>query len=122
MTDSSKYGQRITEVSDNTTNGHTIKQGAHACRKSGTRMHLCFCLPAKQISFLTSSPIISRSCETFLTSQTNFPPGCPNFRAANISEQSNQSAQPPQFWAAEIFGNNETIFTTEKVELQPENL
>lgn len=42
---------------------------------------LCFCLPG-EISFLTSSPIISRSCETFLNSQTNFLPSRPNFWAA----------------------------------------
>lgn len=39
-------------------------------------------LSAGEISFLTSSPIISRSCETFLNSQTNFLPSRPNFWAA----------------------------------------
>ena len=80
-------------------------EGAHACRKSGTRMHPLFLSAGEnKFRFLPAVRSIPDHAKHFSPANPISRPVAPISGQQNISEQSNQfSAQSPQFPGSERF-------------------
>lgn len=73
----------ITEVSDNTTNGHTIKQRVHMrAGNPALACTLCFCLPAKPNFVFCQQSDHFKIMRNTSEQPPNFTPSRPNFRTA----------------------------------------
>ena len=76
----------ITEVSDNTTNGHTIKQRVHMrAGNPALACTLCFCLPAKPNFVFCQQSDHFKIMRNTSEQPPNFTPSRPNFRTVKLS-------------------------------------
>lgn len=76
----------ITEVSDNTTNGHTIKQRVHMrAGNPALACTLCFCLPAKPNFVFCQQSDHFKIMRNTSEQPPNFTPSRPNFWTVKLS-------------------------------------
>ena len=76
----------ITEVSDNTTNGHTIKQRVHMrAGNPALACTLCFCLPAKPNFVFCQQSDHFKIMRNTSEQPPNFTPSRPDFRTVKLS-------------------------------------
>ena len=76
----------ITEVSDNTTNGHTIKQRVHMrAGNPALACTLCFCMPAKPNFVFCQQSDHFKIMRNTSEQPPNFTPSRPDFRTVKLS-------------------------------------